>query len=85
MLCHHLHDCQEYSQEDGATLSSKVHSNRITGTGDEQKHRKFYLKMGKNLFTLRVTEQWYRMSREAVESPLEIFKTQLDVILCNLL
>jgi len=40
----------------------------------------------KNFFTLRMTEHWNRLPREAVESPsLEIFKTHLDVVLCSLL
>lgn len=38
-------------------------------------HRKFYLNMRKNFFTLQVTEHWNRLLREAVQSPsLEIFK-----------
>ena len=42
--------------------------------------------MRKNFFPLRVTEPWHRLPREAVESPsLEIFKTRLDTVLCNLL
>jgi len=42
--------------------------------------------MRKNFFTLRVTEPWNRLPREVVESPsLEIFKTHLDKVLCNLL
>jgi len=42
--------------------------------------------MRKNFFTLRVTEHWNRLPRELVESPsLEIFKTCLDKVLCNLL
>ena len=42
--------------------------------------------MGKNFFTVRVTEHWNRLPREAVESPsLGIFKTCLDAYLCNLL
>ena len=42
--------------------------------------------MRKNFFTLRVTEHWNRLPREAVESPsLEIFKTRLDKVLCPLL
>jgi len=50
------------------------------------KHRKFHLNTRKNFFTLRVTEHWNRLLREAVESPsLEIFKTHLDAVLCNLL
>ena len=36
--------------------------------------------------TVRVTEHWNRLPREAVESPsLEIFKRCLDTFLCNLL
>ena len=42
--------------------------------------------MRKNFFTLRVTEPWPRLPREAVESrSLEIFKTCLDAVLCSLL
>jgi len=41
--------------------------------------------MRKNFFPLRVTEHWNRLPREAVESSLEIFKTLLDKVLCNLL
>jgi len=55
---------------------------------NEQKleHRKFHTNMGKNFFTMRVTEHWNRLPREAVESPsLEIFKIYLDTLLCNLL
>jgi len=50
------------------------------------KQRKFQLNMRKNFFTLRVTEPWNRLPRGIVESPsLEIFKTLLDMVLCNLL
>jgi len=38
------------------------------------------------IVTLRVTEPWPRLPREAVESPsLEIFKTCLAAVLCSLL
>jgi len=30
-------------------------------------------------------EPWNRLPREVVESPLEIFKTRLDKVLCSLL
>ena len=50
------------------------------------KLRKFCLNMRKSFFTLRVTEPWPRLPREAVESPsLEIFQTRLDKVLCSLL
>jgi len=53
---------------------------------DKLKHRKFHLNMRKNFITLRVTEPWHRLPREAVESPsLEIFKTLLGKVLCSLL
>ena len=55
-------------------------------TGHKLKHRKFQLNIRKSCFTLRVMEPWNRLSRGVVESPsLEIFKTCLDVVLCNLL
>ncbi|KFV80689.1 hypothetical protein N308_11097, partial [Struthio camelus australis] len=53
--------------------------------GYKLKPRKFCLNMRKN-FTVRVTEHWNRLPREAVESPsLEIFQSHLDSILGNVL
>ncbi|KFQ16453.1 hypothetical protein N330_07344, partial [Leptosomus discolor] len=54
--------------------------------GHKLENRKFHLNVRKTFFTLRVGEHWNRLPREAVESPtLEIFKTCLDMILCDLL
>ena len=40
----------------------------------------------KNLFTVRVAEQWNRLPRQIVESPSqEIFKTCLDTFLSDLI
>ncbi|KFV82909.1 hypothetical protein N308_04394, partial [Struthio camelus australis] len=54
--------------------------------GQKLNHRQFHLNLRQNFLTVRVTEHWHRLPREAVESPsLEIFKSHLGVILGNML
>lgn len=54
------------------------------GNGHKMKQRRFHLNIRKNFSIVRVTEQWYRLLREVVESPsLEIFKSHLGMVLCN--
>ena len=61
-------------------LFSVVPSNRTRGSGHKLQHRKVYMNMRKNFLTLRVTNCWNRLPREAVLSPsLEVFKTCLDL------
>ncbi|KAK4827464.1 LOW QUALITY PROTEIN: hypothetical protein QYF61_018257, partial [Mycteria americana] len=71
-------------KEDGARLFSVVLSDRTRGSGHTLKRRKLCLNIRKRFFTVRVTERWHRLPREAVESPsLEIFKSRLDMVLGN--
>jgi len=63
-----------------------VPSDRTRDNRHTLKHRKFHLNMRNYFFMLKVTDHWNRLPREAVDSPsLEIFKTCMDDVLCNLL
>ena len=73
-------------QRDLANLFSVVCGDRTRGNGHRKECRKFHTNMGKNFFTVRVTEHWDRLPREVVGSPsLEIFKARLDAHLGSLL
>jgi len=61
-----------------------VPSDRIRGNGHKLKHRRFPLNISKHFFTVRVTEHWHRLPREAAESPSsEVFRSHLDRVLDN--
>ena len=65
-------------QDNGTSLFSVVPSERTRGNGHTLKPRNFQLNIRGHFFTVRVTEHWNRLPREAVESPpLEILKTCL--------
>ncbi|KFP29170.1 hypothetical protein N325_05507, partial [Colius striatus] len=72
--------------EVGTSLFSTVSSNRTRGNGMKLEHKKLHLNIRKNYFTVQVREPWHRLPRGVVESPsLEIFKTHLDMFLCDLI
>lgn len=65
---------------DEAGLFLVVGSNSARSNSLKLEHRKIHTNMQKNLFMVRVMENWNRLSREVVESSSrEIFKTCLDV------
>ena len=70
-------------QMDVARLFSVVCSDRTRSNGLELEHRKCQTNMQKNLFMVRVTEHWSRLSRKSPS--LEIFKTPPDAFMYNLL
>lgn len=62
-----------------------VPTDRTRDDGHKLKHMKFYPTSRKK-FPEKAVKYWNRMLRKMVESPsLEIVKTQLDTIPCNML
>ena len=62
-----------------------VCSERTRSNGLKLEHLKFHTNKQKN-FMVRVTEHWIRLPREVVKSPsTEIFKTNLDAYIYDIL
>lgn len=73
------------SQVEESRLFSTVSSNGIRGNGQKLEYV-FHMNVRKNFLTIRETEHWHKLPREAVEaSSLQIFKTHLDAFLYDLL
>lgn len=73
---------KERYKEDGAGLFPVVPSDRTRGSG----HELVYSGCHQETVTGRVSEHWYSLPREVVESPcLERFNCCLDIVLDNLL
>ena len=66
---------------DEARLFSVVCSDRTRSKGQNLEHSKICTNMQKSLYYRLSDREWNRLPREAVESPLEIFKNHLDIYL----
>jgi len=73
-------------EDEAERLFPVVPTEKTRGNEHKRNKKKLNLNTRKHFFTARETEQWHRLPREVVESPsLEVFKSQLDTVLVNLL
>lgn len=71
-------------KESRARLFSVVLNDRIINNGHKLKHGRFLPNIRKHFFTVRMTEHWYTLPREVMDSPtLEVLKICLDTVLGN--
>ena len=74
------------SKEHSARVFSVVPSERTRGNGHIETQEIPFKHQKEKVFTVRLVEYWNCLPREVVESPsLEIFQTQPDKVLSNLL
>lgn len=60
-----------------------VPSDTTRGKKHKLKHGRSHLNIKKHFFTVRVTEHWHRLPKDVEAPSLEIFKSDLDMVLDN--